>query len=388
MTDTRIQIVCPHCGHQFYAEQALERQLSAKLELQYQEKSARQLKEERKKLQEEARAKAREDFTQQLQALQEENKARREEILGLQKKEIDLLKRERELEDERGRLQITIDKELLGKQSEIEAKTRAMEAEKNELRFKEYEKKLQDQKKLIEEMKRKAEQGSMQLQGEVQELALEELLRRYFPFDGIEDVPKGTRGADVIQVVIDHQQRRCGKIIFESKRTKAFSNEWIGKLKADQIEQGADLAVIVTEAMPNDMTRFGEKEGVWICNFQEVKSLTFVLREILLRTQSVKVAQENKGDKMDMIYRYLTSVEFKQRVESIVDGFSELRNELNREKNAMQKLWKVREKQIEKIINNTIDMYGSIKGIAGDSIENIPSLELPYLEEGGDRQSE
>ncbi len=413
MSNPKTQITCPNCGHRFYAEEALEKQILAKLEHDYQQKAARQVEllnqqravleqekqklakqlldqdhlikhkveEEKKQLFDLARVKAEEGVAQRLRALEEENKSRREENLKLQKMEVELLKRENQLKEEQERMQIEIDKRLLEEQSTIEAKVRAAEAEKSELRIKEYEKKLQDQRKLVEEMKRRAEQGSMQMQGEVQELALEDFLIRHFPFDQIAQVPKGVRGADVIQTVVDSMQRECGKIIFESKRTKAFSNDWIGKLKADQIEQGAELAVIVTEAMPSDMSRFGEKEGVWICSFPEVKSLAFVLREMLLRTQSVKVAQENKGDKMEMIYRYLTGVEFKQRVEAIVDGFSELRTELDREKNAMQRLWKMREKQIEKIINNTIDMYGSVKGIAGSSIENIPSLELPQPDE-------
>jgi hypothetical protein len=413
MSNPKTQITCPNCGHRFYAEEALEKQLLAKLEQDYQQKAARQVEilnqqravleqekqklakqlldqdqlikhkveQEKKQLFDMARVKAEESVAQRLKALEEENKARREENLKLQKMEVELLTRENQLKEEQERMQIEIDKRLLEKQSTIEAKVRAAEVEKSELRFKEYEKKLQDQRKLVEEMKRRAEQGSMQMQGEVQELALEDFLKRHFPFDQIAQVPKGVRGADVVQIVIDSLQRQCGKIIFESKRTKAFSNDWISKLKADQIEQGAELAVIVTEAMPSDMTRFGEKEGVWICSFPEVKSLAFVLREMLLRTQSVKVAQENKGDKMEMIYRYLTGVEFKQRVEAIVDGFSELRTELDRERNAMQRLWKMREKQIEKIINNTIDMYGSVKGIAGSSIENIPSLELPQPDE-------
>lgn len=412
MSNPKTQITCPNCGHRFYAEEALEKQLLAKLEQDYQKKAARQVEllnqqraalehekqqfatqlldqdqlikhkveEEKKHLFETARAKAEEGVAQRLRALEEENKARREENLKLQKMEVELLQRETQLKEEQERMQIDIDKRLLEKQSTIEARARAAEAEKSELRFKEYEKKLQDQRKLVEEMRRRAEQGSMQMQGEVQELALEDYLTRNFPFDRVAQVAKGVRGADVIQTVIDPLQRECGKIIFESKRTKAFSNEWIGKLKTDQIEQGAELAVIVTEAMPSDMTRFGEKEGVWICSFPEVKSLVFVLREMLLRTQSVKVAQENKGDKMEMIYRYLTGIEFKQRVEAIVDGFSELRTELDREKNAMHRLWKTREKQIEKIINNTIDMYGSVKGIAGSAIESIPSLELPQPE--------
>ncbi len=422
MNSPETQITCPNCGHRFYAEEALEaleKQLSARLEKKYQQKAARQtemlnqqravLEQEREKLAkqaldqeqlitirvegekqrlfEAARAKAEEGVAQRIQALEEENKARRDENLRLQKLEVELLKRENQLNEDKERMQFEIDKQLLEKQSVIEAKARAAENEKNELRFREYEKKLQDQKRLVEEMKRRAEQGSMQMQGEVQELALEDFLTRHFPFDQVSPVPKGTRGADVVQTVIDSRQRECGRIVFESKRTKAFSNDWIGKLKADQIEQRAELAVIVTEAMPIDMTRFGEREGVWICSFSEVKSLTFVLREMLLRIESVKIAQENKGDKMEMIYRYLTGVEFKQRVEAIVDGFSELKIELDREKNAMQRLWKTREKQIEKIINNTIDMYGSVRGIAGSAIGNIPSLELPQPEEDAEDEA-
>ncbi len=306
----------------------------------------------------------------------------------MQKKEVEWLQRENRLKEDQERLQIEVEKRLLEGRATIEAKIKATEAEKFELRFKEYEKKLQDQKKLIEEMKRKAEQGSMQMQGEVQELALKDLLRRQFPFDRIEEVAKGVRGADVIQVVVDPMQRECGKIIFESKRTKAFSQDWIAKLKVDQIEQGADIAVIVTEVMPNDMDRFGEKQGVWICDFHEAKSLTLVLREMLLRMHSERTAHENKGDKIEMVYRYLTSVEFKQRVEAIVEGFTELRNELDREQQAMRRIWKSREKQIDKIISNTVDMYGCVKGIAGSSIENIPSLELPHLDESDGEQQE
>ncbi len=413
MVDTTIQIICPQCGHRFLAEEALQKQLSAKLEKEYEEKAARQtavldqqraliereknrlekerreqdeliqkrLQEEKSKLLEMARVSAAEGVAQEMQALRHENEQRRKENLELQKKEVEWMQRENRLKEEQERLQIEVERRLLKGQAAIESKIRTAEAEKAELRFKEYEKKLQDQKILIEEMKRKAEQGSMQMQGEVQELALKDLLRQQFPFDRIDEVPKGVRGADVIQTVVDSMQRECGKIIFESKRTKAFSQDWIGKLKADQIEQGADIAVIVTEVMPNDLDRFGEKQGVWICDFHEAKSLTFVLREMLLRTQSERAAHENKGDKMDMLYRYLTSVEFKQRVEAIVEGFSELRSELDREQQAMRRIWKTREKQIDKIISNTVDMYGSVKGIAGSSIETIPSLELPHLDE-------
>ena len=253
--------------------------------------------------------------------------------------------------------------------------------EKAELTIKEYQKQFEDQKKLVEEMKRKAEQGSMQMQGEIQELALEDLLRALFPFDIINEVPKGVKGADVIQTVVNGLQQVCGKIIYESKRTKAFSEGWIEKLKEDQRNQQSDLAVIITEVLPKDMERFGRKDGVWICTYQEAKGVTFVLREMLLKTHSVKSAEENKGDKMELLYHYLTGVDFKQRVEAIVEGFSELKIDLDKEKRAMQKIWKTREKQIEKVITNTVDMYGAIKGIAGNAIQSVIALELPEPEE-------
>jgi len=249
------------------------------------------------------------------------------------------------------------------------------------MKNKELEKKLEDQKKLIDEMQRKAEQGSMQLQGEIQELALEDFLKAQFPFDIISEVPKGVRGADAIQSVINSLQQDCGKIIYESKRTKKFSDEWLEKLKNDQKNQQAEIAVIVTESMPKEMERFGQKNGVWICSFQEIKSLSFVLREMLIKTQSIRVAQENKGDKMEMLYIFLTSTEFRQQVEAIVDGFSQLKSDIDSEKRAMQKIWKEREKQIEKVMNNTIDMYGSIRGIAGNAIGTIQALELPAAKE-------
>lgn len=217
----------------------------------------------------------------------------------------------------------------------------------------------------------------MQLQGEIQELALEEILKRTFVYDTIEEVGKGIRGADAIQTVINEFGQICGKIVFESKRTQNWSEAWIEKLKDDQRALGAEIAVLVTQVMPKDMERFGQKEGIWVCNYQEVVSLVFVLRQILLKTQSVKSIQENKTDKMGLLYNYLTGTQFRQQLEAIVEGFSSMKEELEREKRAMKKIWKEREVQIEKVIDNTIDMYGSIKGIAGNAIAPIQHLELP-----------
>jgi|AntAceMinimDraft_10_1070366.scaffolds.fasta_scaffold07609_2 hypothetical protein len=402
-------IKCPSCGHEFPVGDAFLSQAEEKIRKEYQNKisqqaavfnSQKQQFEKEKKEFEEKKEKenelfketleiklveqkailekeTQEEFAERIKALEEENQKRKDENLKLKNREIQLLKKENELKEEKEEFQLKMEKELLEKRDEIATEVRKKENEKNELKFKEYEMKLDDQRKLIEEMKRKADQGSMQIQGEVQEIALEELLKKLYPFDIIEEVPKGLKGADVIQNVVNNMQQVCGKIIFESKRTKSFSETWLDKLKQDQRDQQAELAVIVTEVLPKDMDRFGRKEGVWICNYHEIHSLSFVLREMILKTYSAKSSQVNKGDKMELLYHYLTSDEFRQCVEAIVEGFSGLKIEIDKEKRAMSRIWKEREKQIEKVIDNTINMYGSIKGIAGNAIGSVKALELP-----------
>ena len=246
------------------------------------------------------------------------------------------------------------------------------------MRLKELEKQLEDQKKLAEEMRRKSEQGSMQLQGEVQELALEELLRAAFPFDVISEVGKGVRGADCIQTVRNNFGQECGKIIFESKRTKDFANDWIEKLKADMRSQGADIAVIVTQALPKDMDRFGEKDGIWICSFAEVKPIVQMLRDGIIKISTALKSQENRGDKMHLLYDYLTSREFAEQWQAIREGFMSMKLSIQRERDAMEKLWKAREKQLEKVLLSAAHVRGSIEGISGTDVD------LNLLESGNE----
>ena len=321
-----------------------------------------------------------ENFEQQLKALQEENDKRKAENRQLKTAELDLLKRENDLKEKGEELQLNIQKELLEKQKEIEDKARAKERESHILTERKYQKQLDDQKKLIDDMKRKAEQGSMQMQGEVQELALEELLTATYPFDRIEEVGKGIRGADCLQRVINARQESCGTIVYESKRTKNFANDWIEKLKQDQVKCKADIAVLVTETLPSNMDRFGEKNGVWICGFHEVKSVSLVLREVLLQTQSVKSSDENKGEKMELLYTYLTSNEFVQNIKRISENYEGMINQLNSEKKAMYKIWASREKQIWVVQENISVLFGSIKGIAGNELKTSSVLELPDTE--------
>ncbi len=400
---TSNQTTCPNCGHVFDAGAALQKHMQIELQKriaeqdkenalklenfkkQLQEEKAKFEQEEKKKMwaiaQAEAQKRADEKKGAELLALKEDNKLKQQLILEAQKKELELLKKENELKFQQEQLKFKLEKEMLERTKGIEEQAKKQKDQEFELVRKEYEKKLENQMNLVKEMQRKAEQGSMQLQGEVQELEIESILERTFPYDVIEEVKKGIRGADAIQTVKNEFGQICGKIIFESKRTQNWGGDWIEKLKNDQRETGAEIAVLVTQTMPKEMDRFGEKDGVWICGFHEVKSLVFVLREILIRAHQAKATNENKTDKMGLLYNFLTSSQFKQQMEAIVEGFSNLKSELDREKRSMQRIWKEREVQIEKVIGNTIDMYGSIKGIAGNAISPIQSLELPEGED-------
>jgi hypothetical protein len=245
------------------------------------------------------------------------------------------------------------------------------------MKMRELMKQLEDQKKLTSEMRRKQEQGSMQMQGEILELAIEEWLTSEFPLDTIEEIKKGARGGDCIQIVNTRDVLNCGRIYYESKRTKEFQANWIEKFKNDMREKGVDIGVIVTEAMPAGMDRMGQMNGIWICKFEDFKSLAAILRESLIRVSLALVSQENKGDKMTMLYDFLTGSEFRMRIEAIVEGFTQMKAGLETEKRAMQRIWKEREKQIEKVVINTIEMYGSVKGIAGSAVQSVAALELP-----------
>ena len=406
------KIKCPNCAHEFDVEQALAGKLEVKYKADYEKKVSEQaakfnaersvlakemeafeqkkekenelfkerLSKQIEKEKEAIQKSTQESFEQQLKSLTDENEKKKAENRELKAAEISLLKRENELKEKAEELQLAVDKKMLEKQSEIEEKARIKERESFELEKIKLLKQIDDNKKLAEEMKRKAEQGSMQMQGEVQELALENLLATSYPFDIISEVGKGIRGADCVQTVRNSTQQVCGSIVYESKRTKNFAGDWIDKLKQDQITAKADIAVLVTQTMPSDMDRFGEKDGVWVCGFHEVKSLSFVLRQMLIKTQSVKSSEENKGDKMELLYGYLTSNEFVQNINRIVENYDSMINQLNSEKKAMNKIWAQREKSIWVVQENIGSLFGSIKGIAGNSLSSSSVLELPDTE--------
>ncbi len=398
-------IICPNCKTQFEPEAAIAQSVEERVRKEFNQKWAdltkqkdeqlrqkeQQWQEERKaiegNLMKELNAKVRADYETQLKLLEDTNKTNEAKLSEARQRELDFLKKMQELKTKEQEMELEVQRKLTDERTKLLEQVKKEEEEKNKMRDTEYEmklkerdKQLDDQKKLIEEMKRKSEQGSMQLQGEVQELALEQLLSYSFPFDIVSEVGKGVRGADCIQTVRNNYGQECGKIIFESKRTKDFSPEWIEKLKADMRVLGADVAVIVTQAMPKDMTTFGEREGIWICNFAEVRPVVHVLRELVIKVYNAAKSQDNKGDKMTLLYNYLISGEFSEQWRAIREGFMSMKISVQKERDQMEKMWKAREKQLEKVLLNAAHIRGSIEGIAGMDVDlNLVSDEGKYL---------
>ena len=409
---------CPRCGAEINVEDVLASDIEQKYRQAYQEKllesqtalSTAQTKleqevkafEENKKrmnelfmdrldkekakmqttIQAEMEQQLSEQFRQRILLLENSNLANEAKLKEARDRELQLLKNEQSLKDKEAELEITLQKRMQEERDALATTIRNQEAERNRVqqtelqyKLKQAELQLEEQKKLAEEMKRRAEQGSMQRQGETQELLLEEVLREHFPFDEIQEVGKGVEGADCIQIVRNALGEVCGRIIFESKRTKHWQAAWLDKLKNDLRNTKADIGIIVTQALPKEMERFGEKEGIWICGFSEVAAVAGILRKGILSIYELSKSQENKGEKMQMLYDYLTGKEFRGQLEAIMEGFLSMKNGITRERVQMEKLWKEREKQLEKVLLNTSGMFGSVKGIAGASIADIPLLE-------------
>lgn len=403
------KIICPNCNYSFDIEGALAKDLEEKFRKQILLERAelqkgfdnklKNLDKERKDFEEKKqqenklfkerlekavvehekilKTKIKEDFELVIASQNREIEEMREKTKQLQLKDLEIQRMRRKMEDLGKDLEIELQKKLFEQTRNIEEKAKQKVRSEMDLKLLEKEKQLEDQRKLIEEMKRKSEQGSMQLQGEVQEMAIESYLIQAFPFDKIDEIKKGARGGDCIQIINTPEKMNCGTIYYESKRTKDFQPMWIEKFKKDMREKGADIGVIVTQAMPKEMDHMGEKQGVWICSFEEFKSLAHILRAMVIKVAVAAESQENKGHKIELLYDYINSNEFKMRIEAIVDGFTKMQMDLVKEKNAMARIWSEREKQLQKAVENTIAFYGGFKGIAGNAIPQIDTLELP-----------
>jgi hypothetical protein len=342
-----------------------------------------QLKVEKKKLMSDLKKELEIEQGESMKLLQEELNRKSEQVKELNnfKIEIERLKREKEEISSKAKMEAQID---LSRQLQIEKEKIAKNLkEQNELKLKQKDEQIEQMKRDIESAQRKATQSSMQTQGEALELAIEAWLASQFPFDTIDEVKKGAFGADCVQTVHTREVQNCGVICYESKNTKAWSDGWISKLKQDMISVNADIGVLVTSVYPKDMRRMGFVEGIWVCSLDEFKGSVSLLRESLIRLQNVTQKEENRADKMSLLYNYMTGNEFQMQMSAIVEGFMTMQQELDKEKRSLMAIWKRRQKTIDGVLANTTEMYGALQGIAGSSaIGHIEALELPDEERG------
>lgn len=400
------QITCPNCGEHIPISEAIYHQIAEQTrqqvtselnaqradlrartdELQAKTEQLRSREEtlerdvqarlaaERAKLMKVAAEEARQGLGAELADLQQRLADRDAKLVQAQKTELQLLTEQRRLQDREKELDLEIARRLSAEAARIQEDTAKRLQEEHRLRDAEKDKKLQDALRANDELRRKLEQGSQQAQGEVLELELERLIRASFPLDAVEPVPKGITGADIVQHVISRSGRRCGTIIWELKRTKGFNENWIDKLKQDQREVKADLAILVSETLPKECTHFQQMDGVWVVNPQCALNLATALRMQLEQVALARQTAVGMSEKMEVLYHYLSGTEFKSRVEAIVEAFIAMQEDLNEEKRAAERRWAKREKQIHRVISGTSGMWGDLQGLLGSSLQAIPAL--------------
>jgi hypothetical protein len=395
------QIVCPHCkksiaiteafAHQMQEQLKVEREQAQKKFEEEKEKLRTIMKnwqeEEKKKLeskyletQKEAEAQIKQKIQKEMELkfldTKNESEELRKEKQALQEQMLETNRLIRQLRNELDQKNLEVEKKLAESEEKIKQEAQKQADESNRLNMMAMEKKLTDALRVNDELKRKLEQGSQQTQGEVLELQIEEMLKREFPLDEIKEVPKGKLGADLIQRVHTRSGEICGTIVWELKRTKVWNNEWVAKLKNDQREMKAEVAVIISEVLPPDFKVFGHKEGVWIGSYPSVIGLAALLRKSLLDVSLVKSASVGKKEKMEIMWEYLTSVEFKQKVEAIIEVFSAMQEDIEKEKMWFKKKWEKQESSIRRVIDNTAGMYGNLESIMGKALPEVKGLDI------------
>ncbi len=331
-------------------------------------------------LAEEAKRGAAESAAAELAAMRAVLAERDEKLRAAQTAHAEMLRKARALEDAQRELELTVETRVTESLAGVRDKARAEGEASFRLKFAEKEEQIAGMQRQIEALKQKAEQGSQQLQGEVLELELENLLGTRFPHDAVEPVPKGESGADVVQRVVAPGGQSCGAILWESKRTKGWNDAWLAKLRGDQRASGAEIAILVTQALPKGIERFGPVDGIWVTDWASAFPLAVALRQSLIELAAARSMREGEGTKMEMVYDYLTGPRFRHRVEAIVERFRDMSEDLARERKAMTRLWAKREMQIQGVVDTTMGMYGDLQGIAGKALGEIEGLELPMLD--------
>lgn len=370
------QIICPHCKKSIPLTEALSHQIQEK----YQKAYRQRFEDEKLKLEANLRTqlekKIKSEMEFQIRDKSEEIGELRKQNKTLQDQLLELNRLMRQLKTENEQRQIELEKRLTREQDKIRLEEKVRSGEENRLKFLEYEKKIQDISKVNEDLKRKLEQGSQQLQGDVSEIELKNILIREFPYDEIKDVPTGIRGADVLQIVKNNYGKVCGIIVWESKRTKDWSDGWIAKLKEDKRQIKADIAVIISQTLPKGIKNFQEKNGVLVGSFEMVLTLGLLLRNKLIDIASVKSSLVGKEGKKEILWNYLSGKEFFQHLEAMSDAYSQLQTDLETERRWFTKKWAKQEKNIRSVIDNILEIHGDLQHIVGRELPEMKGFDL------------
>jgi hypothetical protein len=393
------KIKCPSCGEVIPVSEAMYHQIAEKTREELKAEFARQqktiasrekklsdrenaldelvdqrVKASQAQLERDVTKKVKQSLALELEDLKRQAAEKDQRLEQAQKAELVLRSRSRELEDREKALELETARRLDHERQKVQEETAKRLQEEHRLKDAEKDKKLQDAMKANDDLRRKLLQGSQQTQGEVSELELEQVIRETFPLDRIEPVPKGVNGADILQRVVNRPGHACGTIIWEIKRTKTWSDGWIQKLKDDQRVVKAEMAIIVSDALPKECNSFGQVNGIWVANRHCALNLAVALRLHLIEIAMTKLAAVGKNEKMEIMYRYLSGSEFKQRIEAIVEAFIEMQDDLQEERRIAERRFSKREKQIQRVISSTAGMYGDLQGLVGSSLQNIPAL--------------
>jgi hypothetical protein len=372
MSDSKI--VCPKCGNEF--GDALAHQIEERIRAQYDRRARTEMEEVRR----DERKRAEEELTLKIDRLAADNGDLKARLRTANQKELELLRLREELDRKREEMELEMARRLADERGRVKEEVRKQAAEESELKLAQQQKLVDDLRRQMEDMRRRVEQGSQQEQGEIFELEIERLLRERFPGDRIDPVPKGVRGADVVQEVMSPSGQPCGRILWELKRTKSWSAEWVPKLKEDMLRVKADVAAIVSTALPRDVRHFGEIERVWISDFPTAIGMAIALRAALIERASAVRAMSGQASKMDSLYKYLLGPEFRQRIEGLLTLFRDMKKDLEQERAAMMKMHARRDKQIDQFMEHTARLYGDMQGI-GAGLPEIPGLMLPGAEQ-------
>lgn len=418
-------ITCPKCAHHFPLSESIARQTIERYESEFEAAFSAQKKELEASIEKEAERKASKQFAEQIALLQEqlqdskiaeedtkklivkvqveakvkaqaefedEKKALSEELLEKDGKlnefrtqELEMRKQMRLVDERQANMEIELQRKLEDERSKMVDQIGASEAARFSFKEAEYKKKIEDALKANEDLTRKLNQGSQQLQGEVLELELEHILSTFFLHDKIDEVKKGQRGADVLQTVMTQQGQACGKIIWEAKRAENWSDKWLHKLKDDQQEAKADIAVLVTTVMPKGADELIVRLGdVWVVSPHVIKPVAEMLRVVLLEANKLKMVNTGRNEKMELLYNYLSSAQFSQKIRTMLDAFEAMRSDLEAEKRSMQRIWAKRQTQIERVTISMTTIVGELQGIAHEALPQLENIEM--LEAIGDEE--